>query len=153
MKKLKFLICTFLVAGFTLTSCSSDDDSNSGSTSGNLVGKWIPTTIEYTFNGEKVVEDYEHEEGCNKDYTQFLSNGISKSVSYFGSTCIMDEDTGNYTVNGNILTINNVDEEGETETIVAEIITLNSTQLKVKLNHLEEHEANSNFITFTKANN
>lgn len=50
MKKI-FFVCALAVAGFGLTACSSDDDSNNGTVNTSpMVGEWKAVELSYTMN-------------------------------------------------------------------------------------------------------
>lgn len=97
-----------------VSSCSSDDNNdnnnNQGGGSSAIIGKWENFergTILYGTE-EEVMEDYEHEEGCFRDYIEFFSNGKMKTVFYLlsenGNGCQEITDPSNYSVSGNTVT-------------------------------------------------
>lgn len=125
MKKLVILFLCVLTSGLLLTSCS-DDDGDSTS----INGKWEIYQTGFAFGGQEELELYEHADGCNKDYSEFLSGGVLNDVTHFnnGEGCEEFSDQGSWSKNGNTL---NVDYEGES--FVATIVTLNSTTLKISI--------------------
>ena len=128
MKKIIVLFVT-LVSLSAITSCSNDDDSNSGS----LEGKWEFSKYGYSLAGQEFLFDYEHTSGCTKDYIVFTSNTTTNhSFSDIGSGCVEDIDNATYTRNGNVLTSNT----GET----IEIVSISTTTLKFKLLYEGENE-------------
>lgn len=113
MKKLK--LSGLLLASALLFSCSSDDDNNA---SASIVGKWA--FIDTVVNG--VSEPYDDHEACGKDYVEFKADNTYISVDVWDCEEYPD-DYSTYSVNGNMITINN-------ET--SEIIQLTNTHLSIK---------------------
>ena len=102
MKKLLYL---FSIVVLTLTSCSSDDDSNTNTiNSQNLLGKWYVKggTIN---NG--AFENYEHECASSRDFQEFFSNGETTFNGYNTSCELNEIETSNWVLNGATLTISN----------------------------------------------
>ncbi|MEE1896918.1 hypothetical protein GN157_07515 [Flavobacterium rakeshii] len=122
MKKFKFAMAA-LVVGFSMVSCSGDDDNGS---SGSIEGKWIPVKEGVTANGQEQFFDYEHTEGCDQDYIEFLSGGAVNDVYYYGSSCTEEIDEGTWVKEGNTITATYGD-----ESFTAEIITLTDTELRL----------------------
>jgi len=124
MKKLVILFLSVVTSGFLLTSCSSDDESTS------INGKWEFYQLGVSFGGQEELDLYEHSEGCNKDYLEFLGGGVLKDVSYFndGEGCEEFLDQGSWSKNGNTLTVT-----FEGETFNASIVTLDNSTLKLSI--------------------
>lgn len=124
MKKLLILFLSVATSGLLLTSCSDDDESAS------INGKWEFYQTGFSFGGQEELEFYEHSEGCNKDYLEFLGGGVLNDVSYFnnGESCEEFSDQGSWSKNGNTLTVTY-----DGETYVATIVTLDSTTLKISI--------------------
>jgi len=118
MKKMILLAVAFLSFA-AVTSCSNDDDNAS------LEGKWEYFKEGYVENGQEFLEDYEHQTGCEKDYSLISATTI-EDHSFFGTTCEEDVYSIPYTRNGNTITIS-----GEGATFPAVIKTLNSSTLKI----------------------
>jgi hypothetical protein len=127
MKKIIFLFVAVVSASFMTTLCSSDDDG--GTNNSDLIGKWEYFQEGEIINGVETLELYMHEEGCSKDYTEFLSNGTARDYSCFNDAgeCQKTVFPLNWTRNGNNITLSL---GGISST--AEIVTLNATTLKVK---------------------
>ena len=125
MKKISIILATITVLAFS--SCSNDDNSNN---MGSVVGKWEYTQTGYLINGAEVLETYNHTTGCEKDYIEFKSSGTFDDVWYSngGSGCTSDDDSGTWTQNGATITTTYSDQDSS----VGEILTLNSTTLKVR---------------------
>lgn len=72
----------FVVAGMTLVSCSSDDDSGAAPT---IEGKWNQTkTVTKIGSASSQTQDYSgNEAGCEKDYIQFVASGVLRDVILF----------------------------------------------------------------------
>lgn len=76
MKKIKVVLATFVLAGLTLVSCSSDDDS-APATPASIIGEWNPTvSIVKTNEAPETEIPYEQSvNGCDKDYVKFVEAG------------------------------------------------------------------------------
>lgn len=113
-----------------------DTDSNEA----NIVGTWQYTSA--TENGNNVP----FEECDDQDFYIFSSNGSVVNNYSYGDNCEIDDtDTFMYSISGNILTYIY---EGETET--AEIVTLNSSTMRLKYS-FEELGVEYNYVdTYTK---
>lgn len=80
-----------------LSSCSDGNENSSNIT---ISGKWYQR--ESVIDG--VVFPYDDNEVCGKDYLQFYGSNSVKSVDVFD--CTLETDwSGNYSINGNLLTI------------------------------------------------
>jgi len=136
-----FLAVAF--TGFGAISCSSDDDKGSSS----IIGKWEITKTGFLLNGNEILEDYEHQEGCSKDFTEFTNDGKMYDYSYFnyGNGCEEDVYESNYSLSGNTLNI-----IGEEEDVQATILTLNSSTLKVRVTFEDEDEGEMKTVAVFK---
>ncbi|CAM4119198.1 lipocalin family protein [Flavobacterium antarcticum] len=107
MKKIKALMFAFVLAGMTVVSCSSDDDSGPAPT---IDGKWTQTQTTVTVNNaapQKFIYD-ENTVGCDKNYYEFAAGAVFKDVVYFkqGGDCQQSVATpGTWAKNNNTLTI------------------------------------------------
>lgn len=118
----KVLLFGLSLAALTFTSCS-DDDGDSAS----IEGKWYYSEQGVSANGAEVLTDYmDHEDGCEKDYVEFLADGVFKDVDYFNSDCETFIDETTWSRSGNSLTIGE-GEDAETATIA----TLSGSTLKI----------------------
>lgn len=126
MKKLALLFVAVLAVG--VSSCSKDDDSSGAA----LEGKWEYTKDGGIIQGQEVLTNYEHTEGCAKDYIQITSTTVTEH-NFWGSECEEETYVDNYTRNGNTLTIT---VEGETYT--ATILQLDNNTLKIKGQEMTE---------------
>ncbi|WP_294819477.1 hypothetical protein [uncultured Flavobacterium sp.] len=134
MKRITLL--SVLFGGLLFASCS-DDDSNSTDNNNNnnnpidvsqLSGKWRHDKEGFRIQDMETLEDYEHGEGCNKDYIEFLEDGIFKHVVYDGNNnCHEVVGTKYYFADGDTFTIG---EDGEFT--ASRIEVLSDTQLKTK---------------------
>ncbi len=129
MKKTIYLFLAVVLTTSMSISCNSDDNGQGGNNSSLIVGKWEITKTGVLIEGEEVLEDYEHQEGCNRDFTEFTNNGKMLDYTYYnyGSGCEEDIYESVYSVSANSL---NITTEGET--FIAVIQTLNSNTLKVR---------------------
>jgi hypothetical protein len=144
MKKLKIVLFSVLALGLTLTSCS-DDDNSSNNTSGNLEGKWIYDKTGAVVEGHDLFIDYSHQEGCNKDYIEFVSGGNYKEVEYSGSECEMSTDETTWSRSGNTLTVGT----GE-DAMTGTIETLTATDLRIKTTQTFDGETETLIATFKR---
>lgn len=133
MKKFSTIITSLLLAGMTLTSCSSDDNNNSPSKS--VVGKWNFISQKEMEDGQVIYDGpyLDHESGCPLDYLEFFDNGSAVDGTYdkVDNICELDTDFTNYSTNGDLLTINN-----GSETITAQILEASDSTLVLKLSEI-----------------
>lgn len=133
MKKFKVLLATFVLAGLTLTSCSSDDNSGP-STPATINAKWTPIkTITKVGSQPEVSEDYlNNEAGCDKDYIEFSGTSTFKDQYFYkngSNVCTEDEaGSGSWSKNDNNLTITSDDSAYEG---VYKIETLTNSDLVI----------------------
>ncbi len=120
MKTKLFFIA--LISAFLFNSCSSSSDSAS------IVGVWKFSREGYVVDGTEVLTAYSgNESGCEKDKTEFKSDGTVIDTDY-NSSCIGTNRTGTYTKSGNNLTTTFPGDDSHTFTI----LQLTSTLLKGK---------------------
>tara|TARA_R110002072_G_scaffold117281_3_gene248167 strand:- start:387 stop:827 length:441 start_codon:yes stop_codon:yes gene_type:complete len=128
MKKL-FVLFVF-AASAMFVSCSSDDDN--GGNEEKIIGKWEFTQEGTIVDGQEVLLPYENDAPeCGKDFIDFKADNTVQSVIFFldfNEECDSETDTGTYSVSGKNITLTTGG-----ETVVAEIVTLNNTTLKVKV--------------------
>ncbi len=112
--KTKLLSYVFLGLLF-VTSCSSDDG-DSGSSGGSIIGKWYMDTNTV---GDLTL-DYLHQDGCEKDYIEFLEDLTYNSVIYDESCNVssFSSDSATYSIDGNVIDFSN---DVETETVTYSI--------------------------------
>jgi|SRR5690625_66068 len=123
MKRLMSIL--FLVAlTFTLSSCSSDDDSPA---SDDIIGIWQYNQAGGILNGEEFLIPWESECPGKIEKMEFLSNSVVKDYRYY-EDCNLYLEEGNWSYSGNILTIT---ANGETNDI--EILLLTQSRLKMKI--------------------
>jgi hypothetical protein len=134
MKKFKVLLCAVLVAGFSFTSCSDDDEDttpvNGGNTSASIEGRWYfsqeGTGTESM--AESSLRDYDHADDCGKDYVLFNEGGVLKTIEFDGDdNCAQIVRETAWAKNGNTLTFGT-----GAEATTAEVIALTSTTLKIR---------------------
>lgn len=142
MKKISILFLSLLA--FAFSSCSDDGDSSVPAT---IDGKWNFNKMSVTVNNVTSPElDYEgNEPGCMKDYIEFAAGGVLKDGDYSGSNCELTISNGNWSKNGNIITITS-----EGITMPLEIVSITSTALAVKYSETEEGLTLIINMTFTK---
>ncbi|WP_051200049.1 hypothetical protein [Flavobacterium subsaxonicum] len=141
MKNAKLLLGVFAAVAM-LTSCG-DDDNNS--TSASIVGKWAYSKDGVSAQGQEMLLDYEHTEGCNKDYVEFTADGKYFDVEY-PTGCVADTIYNEtYVKDGNTLTTG-IGTDAETVTIE----TLSNTELKIKSSYTESGVTVNYVTVFTK---
>lgn len=122
-KKLKFLLVFFiaLMAGFTLTSCSSDDEEEEFVVeSQNIVGSWL----QYSNNDQELIElVFKADRTCNYSYS-FMPDDDRYDTEY-------EFATGIYKINGNKLTMT-LQFDDKTEIWEFTIVSVNSSKLVLK---------------------
>ncbi|HEY0091338.1 MAG TPA: lipocalin family protein [Flavobacterium sp.] len=128
MKKILLFVS---ILALSLNSCNKDDDdeANVPTVPTGIMGEWKYSKEGMIINGDEMMANYEHTPGCSADFIEFQSGSIMKD-HYFEEAqngCDESIDIGSWSQNGNILTAS-----FDGETITAEIVTLNSTTLKVK---------------------
>lgn len=106
MRKKLLMICAFAMTGLSLISCNSDDDVFEKS----IVGRWnYNKTIVSTDGGTPVDNQYDgHENGCSKDYVEFVQGGIFKNVLINkdqNNNCVEDSSQSTWAKNEATLTI------------------------------------------------
>lgn len=128
MKKIIILFVIAFVSGMNFTSCTSEEVSPSSSST--IVGKWNYSKLSYTINGvtSPEIEYDENEPGCSKNYIEFKTGGVFNKGEYSGSTCVLDSESGTWTQSGNTITFSD-----GTDVYTAQIVSITSTELKVKL--------------------
>jgi len=146
MKKVIILFVSALVLGMTFTSCSNDDDSPATAPA-SVEGKWNFSKVSETENGVVTVpeEDYVHEPGCIKDYIELKPGGVYNEA-FYGPGCALDLTTGTWSKSGNIITIT----QG-VDIISAEVVSVSSSLLKVKISDTDAGITTVTTVTFTKA--
>lgn len=120
MKKI-ILLFVAIVSLSSITSCSNDDDNDAS-----LIGKWQYTKEGISANGQEALTDYEHAEGCTKDYIQITATTVTDHTFYNDGDCTEDTFTVNYSRNGSTLTVGT-----GSDASVAQIATLTDTTLKI----------------------
>ena len=135
MKKLITILFSLLALGLAATSCD-DDDNTSNNTRSELVGKWGYSKEE---KGDGPLTDYQHFQGCNKDYMEFSAQSV-KDVRHYtnGIECANISHTASYTRNGNTLTVEGgtlsfsgtIEKLTATELIISELETQNGVTIK-----------------------
>ena len=129
MKKRILLFVSIVSLSLAFNSCSKDDDSSS-STSGTIVGEWEFLKEGTIVSGTEFLTAYDHTSGCNKNYIEVKSNGISEDYYYEkrAGSCVEFVDEATWTKDGNTLSVN----YGGGDFFDSEIMILNNTTLKIK---------------------
>ena len=126
-----------------MLNCSSDDNSNSDAFATDIVGTW--ELISLTVNELEFLD----ETSCF-DRLTFTATTVQSTEFYDyedGEGCVLDytSETGTYNISANILT-----GTIEGETIIFEIVELNSTTLKLKSSLSEDGINITFFETFRR---
>ncbi|MDR6968371.1 hypothetical protein J2X31_002394 [Flavobacterium arsenatis] len=134
MKKIKTVLVAFVLAGLTLTSCGSDDNSGPA-TPATVVGKWTQTrTVTKLGTQAETSTPYEFNvAGCDKNYIEFATAGSLFKEQYFfkngAQVCVEDtQATGTWSKTNETLTINSPESAYDE---VYKIITLSNSQLVI----------------------
>lgn len=130
MKKVIVYSLFAFILGFGFTSCSSDDGGGSGGSNSELVGKWKKIGITDD-EGSDIAYHYHECETLN-DYIQFAANGTVKDVEYYEDCQTTEEDSGTYSVNGNILNVQGSNPDGSLISGQLTITSMTATSLKMK---------------------
>lgn len=120
MKKI-ILLFVAIISLTTISSCSNDDDNEAS-----LIGKWEYSKEGVSSNGQEILTDYEHTDGCSKDYIQITATTVSDHSFYDEGGCTEETFTVNYTRSGNTLTVGT-----GSDSSTAQIATLTDTTLKI----------------------
>jgi len=126
-----------------MVNCSSDDNSDSDTVSTDIVGTW--ELISLTLNDLEFLD----ETSC-LDRLIFTATTV-QSLEFYdyedGEGCVLDytSEAGSYDISGKMLTVTI-----EGETIIFEIVELNSTTLKLKASLTEDGETFTFFETFRR---
>lgn len=125
MKHLTILLASVMTIGLSLMSCTKDENADTL-----IEGKWVYSQKGFETSKGEVLNAFEHETSCGKNYVEFLKNGTVNEGSYYSNgTCELEVDSGSWKRKGNDLTINFPFAGEET----AKIVVLNSETLKVKV--------------------
>ncbi len=125
-------------------SCSDDDG---GIDKNKLMGKWY--NVSTNANGE--TELYDDHEVCGKDYIEFASGGIFRSVDVYGcegTAAVSDTETGTYTTSGNKLTVGFSGENVEGEDTVT-VTKLTASELKISYRDDDDGDGDEETIIVT----
>lgn len=102
MKKYILAIIGILILG----ACSSDDNGSQVINPNNLLGKWYLKGG--TVNGG-AFENYNHQCATSKDYQEFFANGVLDFVGYDVECEVIDTDSSQWELNGNVLTVSSTE--------------------------------------------
>jgi hypothetical protein len=145
MKKLSILFVLILGAAFS--SCTKDDSGPVDMTY--LSGKWLFNKSTATSSGFTIPysTDYiKNEEGCSKDYIEFISGGVVKSGDYT-TGCTFVEKTGTWTESGNTITIAVT---GSSLNGTFKVASLSATELILKIDGTYSGKSGTFTMYFTK---
>lgn len=147
MKKSRMLFFLALILGTVFASCTKDI---SGPVDLNyLEGKWSfnkSTASSSGFTIPYTTEYLKNEDGCTKDYIEFISGGTAKFGNYT-SGCAFEEKVGIWSQNGNnlILSISGSSLNG-----TFEVASLSATQLILTIDGNYNGKSGTFNLYFTK---
>ena len=138
MKKMFTLALGLVLLG----SCSSDDSGSSTIDTAQLTNKkwYYSNTI---VNG--VSFPYMDHEACGKDYIEFLAGGVYRDVDVWD--CENDITTGTWSLNGETITVNIVNEGSNNGNIVS--LTTNSLTVSSSFDFNEDGTSETVIQNFT----
>lgn len=131
MKKVFFLM---LSISLLFVSCKKDDSNEEKeeviSDRELLIGVWENSKYGRIEDGKETIGDYEHDQKCQKDNYEFISNGVSVLNVHFylnsEEQCFSINDTGTWNMEDKVLTIEDLGEVN-----IYDVVTLNKTTLKI----------------------
>ena len=130
-----------------LTSCTKDI---TGPVDVNFIeGKWnfSKSTVSSTgFTIPYTTDYFKNEDGCNKDYIEFLAGGLVKYGNY-PAGCALEKRDGTWSLNGTNLIIA---VSGSSFNGTFEVASLSATELILKLNGTFEGKSGTLNLYFTK---
>jgi|SRR5690554_5969601 len=146
MKRILFYILSLLIVSAPCYSCDSSDDNTvlqipdpnpdpNPNPSPTLVAKWKKVGLTDMQGSDIAYHD--HECSTIYDYLEFFSNGTATDVEYLSDCTTTIEDSGTYTVNGDTLTIEGNDPDGNLATGDMTILELTNNSLKLKVEPLD----------------
>jgi len=147
MKKISKLFVSALILMFVFTSCTKDD---SGPVDlSYLSGKWLFNKSTATSSGFTIpysTEYIKNEDGCSKDYIEFISGGVVKFGDYT-TGCAFVEKTGTWTENANTITITVT---GSSLNGTFKVASLSATELILKIDGTYGGKSGTFTMYFTK---
>jgi hypothetical protein len=147
MKKTSILVLLAIILGTLFTSCTKDI---SGPVDVNFIeGKWNfnkSTVSSSGFTLPYTTDYFKNEDGCNKDYIEFLTGGIAKYGNYT-SGCALEQRVGTWSLSGTNLIIAVT---GSSFNGTFEIASLSATELILKINGTYEGKSGTLNLYFTK---
>lgn len=147
MKKSIILFLLAITSGIVFTSCTKDD---SGPVDMNFIeGKWNFNKSTATSSGFTIpysTDYFKNEEGCNKDYIQFIAGGVAKYGNYT-TACAFEEKSGTWLQTGNTIIISVT---GTSFNGTFNVASLSSTELLLKIDGTYAGNSGTFSLYFTK---
>jgi hypothetical protein len=147
MKRICTSVVCVLFFGFFFSSCTKDD---SGPVDMSFVeGKWSFNKSTASSSGFTIPypTDYiKNEDGCTKDYIEFVSGGVVKFGNYT-TGCTFEEKSGTWAANGNTIDISVV---GSSFNGTFDVASLSSTELLLKIDGTKDGKSGTFNLYFTK---
>lgn len=119
----KSILLFVAIFSLSLASCSSDD---SAPAEISLIGKWEPVKTGAIVQGQEMLQDFPHTQGCTRDYYQFTASTMENFTFDVNSNndCFEFSDSFSYTRNGNTVLIFDEDEDAKMEILLLDAATL-----------------------------
>jgi len=147
MKKISILFVSALTLGMIFTSCTKDD---SGPVDMKFIeGKWNFNKSTATSKGFTIpysTDYFKNEDGCNKDYVEFIAGGTAKYGNYT-TACAFEEKTGTWSQSGNTITISVT---GSSFNGTFNVASLSATELLLKIDGTYAGNSGTFNLYFTK---
>ena len=147
MKKSIILFLLAITSGIVFTSCTKDD---SGPVDMNFIeGKWNFNKSTATSSGFTIpysTDYFKNEDGCNKDYIQFIAGGVAKYGNYT-TGCAFEEKSGTWVQSGNTIIISVT---GTSFNGTFNVASLSSTELLLKIEGTYAGNSGTFSLYFTK---
>jgi len=147
MRKISVLFLLVLISGSLFTSCTKDD---SGPVDMKFIeGKWNFNKSTASSSGFTIpysTEYIKNEDGCSKDYIEFISGGTVKFGDYT-TACAFEVKTGTWTQSGNSIIISVT---GSSLNGTFNVASLSATELILKIDGSYNGKSGTFNLYFTK---
>ena len=147
MKKLSTVFIFAIMAMFLVTSCTKDI---TGPVDVDFIqGKWNFSKSTVSSSGFTVpytTDYFKNEDGCNKDYIEFLAGGLVKYGNY-PPGCVLEKRDGTWSLSGTNLIIAVT---GSSFNGTFDVESLSATELILKINGTYEGKSGTLNLYFTK---
>lgn len=139
MKKIFYALAVVTLI-FSTVSCTNDDNTpttvitpETPTEKQLLTGKWKMIKGEIYFNGDLFQTQDLKSESCDYDFYELFENGVKNEVYHDSEAdCVQDAIPGTWSYNATSKLVTLIDDEDGYE-LLAEVIEINTTSLKIKL--------------------